>query len=188
MSDMVIRGAANFEGITLNNASAGLETGGRGELQPQGNAGRDRREHHRRSTRRSWIEIAGQSCWVHDISLGGMRFETPAEPHHLEEPIAGELVYQDDRTMARLPFRARIVRIEHDGQLVGAAFEPFDDEQIDALLVILSSIERAFAEAREMEMRQERRRLLLARLTRWLSIGTILALFALIGYLVAVNS
>lgn len=149
-------------------------------------SGRDRRAHHRRSTQRSWIEIDGHPCWVVDVSLGGLRFEAPNEPGHQGEKIAGELVYQDDRQMIRMPFRAEIRRVDPELDTVGLAFVDLPDESIDKLLIILSSIERAFHDARAFEQREITRQQRVAKLARWLAVGTMLALSGFIGYLVAV--
>jgi hypothetical protein len=150
-------------------------------------SGRDRRAHHRRSTQRSWIEIDGHPCWVVDVSLGGLRFEAPNEQSHKGEMIAGELVYQDDRQMIRMPFRAEIRRVDPELDTVGVAFVDLQDEEIDKLLIILSSIERAYHDARAFEQREIARRARVAKLARWLAIGTMLGLSGFIGYLIATH-
>lgn len=151
-------------------------------------AGRDRRQHHLRSTHRSWVEVDGQAYWILDISLGGLRFEAPHDQQHLGAEIAGVLVYQDDRTMTRMPFRADVVRVDPKTGTVGASFRRLEDTQIDDLLVILSSVERAFNEGRSLQLREQERRERLAKLTKWLSILTLLGMVGIAGYMVAVGA
>lgn len=164
------------------------ETARQSPPEVQAAADRDRRQHHRRSTHRSWVEVDGDAYWVVDISLGGLRFEAPHEQDHLGAEIAGVLVYQDDKSMTRMPFRAEVVRVDPEGGTVGATFRNLPDTQIDDLLVILSSVERAFNEARSLQQKEHDRRDRIAKLTKWLAILTLLGMAGIAGYLVAVGA
>ncbi len=164
------------------------ETARQDQSETQAESERDRRQHHRRSTHRSWVEVDGEAYWVVDISLGGLRFEAPHDHEHMGAEIAGVLVYQDDRSMTRMPFRAEVVRVDPSGGTVGATFRNLPDAQIDDLLVILSSVERAFNEARSLQQREQDRRERIAKLTKWLAILTLLGMAGIAGYMVAVGA
>ena len=68
--------------------------------------------------------------------------------------IRGELCQSSGGTKVRMSLQAKVVRIDNGAGFVGAAFMPMEAEQIDALLNMLSAIERDYLASRDAEERR----------------------------------
>lgn len=135
-------------------------------------SGRERRQHHRRETRRVWVEVNGGWYRVLDLSLGGLRIEAPVDDFQEGEAFFGELHSRALGRSDQTGFEATVTRVELDNGALGAYFAPMAPDQIDTLLAILSAVEREFVEDLEAEERQVAFR---QRLRRMLVVGAILA-------------
>lgn len=127
-------------------------------------AGRDRRVHHRREATRVWAQVDGGWYRVHDLSLGGLMLDLPVDGPGIGGAIEGEIHSRAGNRPTQTSFRATVVRFDEDERRIGIAFEPMEAEQIDGLLAILSSMERAYVSALEADQRREGLQRLLRRL------------------------
>lgn len=116
-------------------------------------AGADLRAHDRYLAQRTAINIERQTCRVFDISVGGLRMRAPPEARVLGDTFTGLLVCRAGGADIRVVVRGRIVRLEPDGETVGAAFSPMAPSHraaVEAIIVMLErlEIEAAYERAR----------------------------------------
>ena len=136
--------------------------------------GRERRVHHRREATRVWAQVDGGWYRVHDLSLGGLMLDHPVDGPEVGGVIEGEIHSRATARPYQTSFRATVVRHDRHDSRIGIAFEPMEPEQIDGLLAILSSVERAYVTSREADQRRAELRRLLRRLAVAAAAGIVL--------------
>lgn len=118
-----------------------------------------------------WAQVDGGWYRVHDLSLGGLMLDMPVDGPDVGGAIEGEIHSRASDRPSQTSFRATVVRFDESDQRIGIAFEPMEAEQIDGLLAVLSSMERAYVSAREADLRRAN----MQRRLRRLAIATIVA-------------
>lgn len=91
---------------------------------------------------------------MHNLSLGGLSIQPPAAYRAVGQLLQGYLCHASSGVKLRSPLLATIVRIDDESDFVGAAFAPMEAEQIDAVLSMLSAIERDYLASRDAEERR----------------------------------
>lgn len=110
-------------------------------------AGAELRAHDRYVAQRTAISLDDQPCRVLDISVGGLRMQAPASARVPGETFSGLLVCRAGGADIRVVVRGRIVRLEPDGETVGAAFLPMAPSHQAAVEAIIAMLERLEIEA-----------------------------------------
>lgn len=105
-----------------------------------------------------------------DISMGGFQMSDENRTVSGVGIFEGTIVWPDGGRHGTVDFKARAVRVEPDSEMIGAAFEPMEGEQIDQLLGMLSTIEGKWRAERERADRAGARRRILRRLVASISI------------------
>ncbi len=158
---------------------ADISTGQLPTPAPVRSAGRERRVHLRREATRIWAQVDGGWYRVHDLSLGGLMLDRPVDGPDVGGTIEGEIHSRAGPRLTQTSFRATVVRHDERDGRIGIAFDPMEAEQIDGLLQILSSMERAYVSALEADQRRE---LLQRRLRRLAVVAVVGAVVAGLGY------
>lgn len=80
--------------------------------------------------------------------------DLPVDGPEVGGAIEGEIHSRATARAYQTSFRATVVRFDKHDRRIGIAFEPMEAEQIDGLLAILSSVERAYVNLREADQRR----------------------------------
>jgi hypothetical protein len=132
--------------------------------------GRERRQHGRWKVNGAFVKVGNIRFSLVDISMGGFQMSGDNRTVSGAGVFDGSIVWPDGGRHGNLDFKARAVRIEAESEMIGAAFEPMEGQQIDQLLGMLSAIEGKWRAARERAERAEIRRRMLRRMVASISI------------------
>jgi hypothetical protein len=137
---------------------------------PAKKGGRERRQHGRLKVTGGYVTVGNIRFSLVDISMGGFQMGGDNRRVNGTDIFEGTIIWPDGGRHGTVNFKARAVRVESDSELIGAAFEPMEGEQIDQLLGMLSAIEGKWRAERERAERAETRRRMLRRLVASISI------------------
>jgi hypothetical protein len=137
---------------------------------PAKKGGRERRQHGRWKVTDGYVKVGNIRFSLIDISLGGFQMSGDNRTVRGVGIFEGSIIWPDGGRHGTVDFKARAVRVEQDSEMIGAAFEPMEGEQIDQLLAMLSTVEGKWRAERERAERAETRRRMLRRLVASISI------------------
>lgn len=148
---------------------------------PAKKGGRERRQHGRWKVTGGYVKVGNIRFSLVDISMGG--FQMRGDNRSVGEAgiFEGSIVWPDGGRHGQIDFKARAVRVEPDSEMIGAAFEPMDGEQIDQLLGMLSAAEAKWRNERE---RAERAEIMRRRLRRLVASVSIIGIMGGLGWVV----
>lgn len=139
-------------------------------VRPAKATGRDRRQHGRWQVEGAVVQIGNISFALVDISVGGFQMRGDKRTIPNSRVFEGTIVWPAAGKRGIVDFKARVVRVGGEDDLIAAAFEPLEGPQIDQLLGILTSIEAKWRHEREHAERVEARRKMIRRLVTGLSV------------------
>ncbi|MDA0340164.1 MAG: PilZ domain-containing protein [Proteobacteria bacterium] len=132
--------------------------------------GRERRQHGRWKIVGAYVQISDTRFPLVDISMGGFQLRGDESTIDHDGIFSGSIVWPDGGRHNTVDFKARVVRVEPEHELVGIAFQPMDGKQIDQLLGMLTTVEGKWRGERERADRAVTRRRFIRRLVTGLSV------------------
>jgi hypothetical protein len=122
---------------------------GSGPLPGTISTGPEMREYDRYVAQKTWLDIDRVRNRVIEVSLGGVRITAkgPAELQELGAEVRGMLVSKAGGADIRVMVKAKVARLEGDGQTVGLEFLPMATANLKAVASLIQLFERLEIEA-----------------------------------------
>ncbi len=149
------------------------------DMPPAKKGGRERRQHGRWKVTGAYVQVGEDRFPLVDISMGGFQMRGDNHGAFGAGVFTGSIIWPDGGRNGTVDFKARAVRTEPGSEMIGAAFQPMEGEQIDQLLAMLSAIEGRWRHDRE---RAERSVILRRRLRRLVASVSLIGILGGLGW------